>query len=155
MIPLPDSLPAPEDVPDKFVEAVVERWCVYVHEQMGREYADLVDCQPWLYVESMQYLMDALLVTLGAAQPVAVSFSFMNSIAYDGECEVLVVWQEDSAGYLDPFLLELGCSVMLMTDYPWPAMIKFLTDEDERSLLIKRWTWLMSAAVADMPKGQT
>ena len=150
---LPDKLAASDEVPDPFVAVVIDKWGEYVQEQMCRAWPELVDAQPWLFTESMQYLMTVLLVEMGALKPSAISFSFMNSIVYDSDCEVFIAWQpQPSKGHIDPFELETDCSVMRLVDMPWPAMVEFLTDADARSDLIKRWTWLMSAAVEAMPK---
>ena len=150
---LPSSLPSFDAVPDTFVTEVLEHWHTRVREQMNRDWADIGNCRPWLYVESLQYLMDVLLCVMGADSPSAVSFSFMNSITYGGECEVLLVWQEPPHdGYIEPFMRADNCSVMRLVDFPWPPMVNFFTRDTTRTDCIKKWAWLMSAALDDMPK---
>jgi hypothetical protein len=151
---LPSNLPAPEDVPDQLVQTVIERWSGRVRELMSREWQEIVDEQPWLYVEAMQYLLDSVLVELGVAKPAAVSFSFMNSITFDGDCEVLVVWNDDlDVTHIDPYDVVHDCVVTRMVDFPWPGMLDFLTIEEVRVGAIKKWIWQMSAAVETMPRG--
>jgi len=149
---LPDSLTAPEDVPNEFVQAVMERWAAAVDYQMGRQWADLVDGRPWLFVESMEYLMSVTLSVLGAAKPIAVSFSFMDSVVDEGECEVLLVWNKEHSGCIEPFGSVQGCQVLRLIDMPWPAMIAFLTEDDTRSDIIKRLIWMLSEVLDEMPK---
>lgn len=150
---LPDNLAVPEDVPNSVVDAVVDAWTDVVQEQMGRDTGDLVDCHPWMFTESMEYLVDSILTVLGVSHPAAVSFSFMDSLTVGGTCEVLIVWKPGQASrYIDPFNLEDNCSVMRMVDMPWPSMIEFLSDADERKHSIKRLIWMMSASLEVMPK---
>ena len=101
----------------------------------------------------MQYLMNAILLTLGVDKPLAVSFSFMDSLVYGGECEVLLVWQsQPNNGIMGPYEMTSNCCAMRMVDVQWPPMVEFLTDEDSRNSYIKRWFWHVSAAAEDMPK---
>ena len=143
----------PNDVPDSVVASVLGRWRTMVHNNMDREWKTLIDCDPWQFMESMQYLMNALLVELGVTIPIAVSFSFMNSTTTAGECEALLVWGNPKGGRFDPYNMVKRCAAIRMDEFMWPSRIKFLSRDTEKATLVKRWAWALSLVATDMPKG--
>ena len=143
----------PSDVPDSLVASVLGRWRTMVHNNMSRNWETLIDCEPWQFAESLQYLMNALLVEVGVAIPIAVSFSFMNSTTTAGDCEALLVWGNPKGGCFNPYNMVKKCTAVRMDEFAWPSRIKFLSKDNEKAVLIKRWAWALSVVANDMPKG--
>jgi len=148
------TLTAPScDVTDSFVASVLGRWRMLVYGNMDRDWETLIDCEPWLFMESMHYLMNALLAELGVAIPLAVSFSFMNSITEAGDCEMLLVWGNPKGGHFDPYNVVKKCTALRLDEFVWPSRFAFLSNDTEKSACIKQWAWTVSLVVKDMPKG--
>lgn len=132
------------EVSDELVTATYDNWVRLVETQMERRIDQLLFIQPWLFAESVEYLLVATLQALGIRKPACVSMSLMDSLVDVCDCEAVIVWNKDGA-VLDPYTVVNDCTVIRLTDIPWPCRELLLTSNYDRMLHIRKLLYALGS----------
>lgn len=126
------------EVSDELIAETYTTWVQFINEQMERDVAELSLALPWLFVESIEYLVTAALLSLGARRPLRVSLSLMDSLTDEGACDAIVVWGAHVSDTLESYDVHTGCTIVNFTDLPWPGRDTLLTSPYVRATYLRK-----------------
>jgi hypothetical protein len=126
------------EVSDELIADTYTRWVQLVNEQMERDVDELLLVRPWLFIESIEYLVTAALLTLGIRRPLRISLSLMDSLVNDSECDAIIVWAAQASDRLESYSICTDCTVVNFTDLPWPDREALLTSPYARSTYLRK-----------------